>query len=132
MPINYIFRLYGCLFYELIIQIALWFVITFLFLVFFNFKATDHPNIFLFILWVSSGAYFIYSWIYARQTLAMRAWKLKLIPPNNYNFFFFILRYVLATLGIVLLFIFYLNIIFGGRQYVHDLILGSKITLVRI
>jgi len=132
MPINHVFRLYGCLFYELIIQIALWFVITFLFLFFFNFEAINHPNIFLFVLWVSSGAYFVYSWMCVGQTLAMKAWKLKLIPPKGHNFFFFILRYFLATLGIVLSFIFYLNIIFGGRQYIHDLILGSEIIHVQI
>ena len=90
MQIKTVFRLYSCLFYELIIQIALWFVITFLILFFFNFKAIDHPNIFLFILWVSSGIYFLYSWMYGGQTLAMKAWKLKLIPPKGHKFIFFL------------------------------------------
>jgi hypothetical protein len=132
LQIKTVFRLYSCLFYELIIQIALWFVITFLILFFFNFKAIEHPNIFLFILWVSSGIYFLYSWMYGGQTLAMKAWKLKLIPPKDHKFIFFLLRYVLATLGVALLLLFYLNILFGGREYMHDLILDSKIILVQI
>jgi len=132
MPTKTIFRLYGCLFYELIIQIALWFVVTFLILFFFNFKAIHHPNIFLFILWVSSGIYFLYSWVYGGQTLAMKAWKLKLIPPKNCKLIFFLSRYVLATVGIAFSLLFYLNILFGSREYVHDLILDSKIISVQI
>jgi len=132
MPTKTIFRLYGCLFYELITQIALWFVITFLILFFFNFKAIHHPNIFLFILWISSGIYFLYSWVYGGQTLAMKAWKLKLIPPKNCKLIFFLSRYVLATVGIAFSLLFYLNILFGSREYVHDLILDSKIIRVQI
>jgi hypothetical protein len=70
--------------------------------------------------------------MYGGQTLAMKAWKLKLIPPKDHKFFFYLLRYVLATLGVALLLLFYLNILFGGREYMHDLILDSKIILVQI
>jgi len=124
---NFILRLYCCLLYELIIQIGLWFIVTFFIIFLFNIK----PNSLQFILWTSSGVYFIFSWVRGGQTLAMRAWKLKLTSPNNCTWFYFA-RYLLATLGFILFFVSFLWAIFNKKnQYLHDFILGSKIIDVR-
>ncbi len=119
-----------CFIYEAIIQIALWFIVTFVLLITLNVSSINQ-NILGFILWCSSGLYFIYSWIHGGQTLAMRAWKLRLIPPKKINLKFYFLRYILASVGIVLCLSFYLNILFGGRHYAHDLILKSKIIYIQ-
>jgi len=89
------------------------------------------PNSLQFILWVSSGLYFIYSWTHGGQTLAMKAWKLKLTSSNDSAWFYFV-RYILATLGVILFFVSFLWAIFNNKnQYLHDLILGSEIIDVR-
>ncbi len=127
MKLHWIGKLYGCFLYETIIQIALWFIVTFITLVFLGDNHSINPSILGFILWCSSGLYFIYSWANGGQTLSMRAWKLKLIPPQHHKPYFYIYRYIFASLGLFLFLSFYLYIIFRGRQYVHDLILKSKI-----
>tara|TARA_B000000475_G_C15716944_1_gene332888 strand:- start:16 stop:267 length:252 start_codon:yes stop_codon:yes gene_type:complete len=82
-------------------------------------------------LWLVSGAYFIISWSIGGQTLAMRAWKLKLITPNN-NWWFFYVRYIFASAGLFLFFISFIYVIFNKeRKFAHDLILGSKIINVQ-
>ena len=124
---NFILRLYCCLFYELIIQIGLWFVVTFFVIYLLNVK----PSSLQFFLWASSGTYFIYSWARGGQTLAMRAWKLKLISPNDALWFYFA-RYLLVSIGAVLFFVFFLWPIFNEKnKYLHDFILGSEIIDVR-
>ena len=90
------------------------------------------PKSLQFILWASSGLYFIYSWIHGGQTLAMKAWKLKLTSSNNSTWFYFV-RYLFATLGVILFFVSFLWAIFNNKnQYLHDYILGSEIIDVRI
>lgn len=124
---NFILRLYCCLFYELLIQIGLWFIVTFFVLLFFNIE----PNALQFILWASSGAYFIYSWERGGQTLAMKAWKLKLVSPYGRRWFY-LARYLLVTIGAILFFVSFLWVIFNKKnQYLHDFILGSEIIDVR-
>ena len=113
--------------YELIIQIGLWFIVTFFIIFLFNIK----PNSLQFILWTSSGVYFIYSWVRGGQTLAMRAWKLKLIFPDDGLSFYFA-RYLLATIGAILFLVTFFWVVFNKKnQYLHDFILGSKIIDVR-
>lgn len=127
MNLKWIARLYGCFFYEVIIQVALWFLITLIILVSLGDSYTIDSSLLGFILWLSSGAYFIYSWVNGGQTLAMRAWKLKLLPPKEFKITFYIYRYVLASIGLILFFSFYLVIFFGGKKYIHDMILKSEI-----
>ena len=107
MKTNYILRLYGCLFYEILIQAALWFLVAFITIFISTINSTDQPHIFQFILWVASGVYFVSSWYYGGQTLAMKAWKIKLELPIKNKFIFCVLRYFLACIGLILFFIFY-------------------------
>jgi uncharacterized RDD family membrane protein YckC len=127
MNLKLIARLYGCFFYEVIIQVALWFLITLIILVSLGDSYTINSSLLGFILWLSSGTYFIYSWVNGEQTLAMRAWKLKLLPPKNFKLTFFIYRYILASIGLFIFLSFYLFILFGGKKYIHDMILKSEI-----
>jgi len=83
-------------------------------------------------LWASSGVYFIWSWARGGQTLAMRAWKLKLVCPSDSLWFYFV-RYLFATLGVILFFVSFLWGIFNKKnQYLHDFILGAEIKDVRV
>jgi len=84
-----------------------------------------------FTLWVSSGFYFVWSWACGGQTLAMRAWKLKLVCPNDSLWFYFA-RYLLITIGAILFLVSFLWAVFNKKnQYLHDFILGSEIIDVR-
>ena len=96
------------------------------------FMFDTEPKLLQFILWTSSGIYFVWSWARGGQTLAMRAWKLKLVCPNERLWFYFA-RYLLATLGVILFFVSFLWGMFNKKnQYLHDLILGSEIKDVRV
>ena len=127
MKLKWIARLYGCFLYEVIIQVALWFLITLIILLILGGNYTINSNLLGFILWLSSGTYFIYSWANGGQTLAMIALKLKLLPPKNFKIAFYFLRYILASIGVILFLSFYLFILLGGKKYIHDLILKSEI-----
>jgi hypothetical protein len=132
MKTNYILRLYACFFYELLIQIALWFLVAFITIFISTINSTDQPHIFQFILWLTSGVYFVASWYYGGQTLAMKAWKIELELPKKNKLVFCVIRYFLVCIGLILFFIFFMNILFGAKQYLHDLIMGTKIRDVRI
>ena len=122
------------MFYELIIQIGIWFIMTFFALAVLNIDMTSSPNLLRFILWASSGIYFIYSWVHGGQTLAMKAWKLKLIcPKERENFSYFILRYCLSSISLAFFGLGYLYIFFDKKnRYLHDRILGSEIIYTQI
>ena len=133
MKINIVGRLYLCLFYEAIIQIALWFVVTFFVLAILKIDLFESMNSLRLILWASSGVYFILSWFYGGQTLAMRAWKLKLIfPRKKRNFSYLVARYFLASIGLSFFAIGYLYIFFEKKSYLHDKLLGTKIIYTQI
>ena len=91
------------------------------------FMFDTEPKLLQFILWASSGVYFVCSWARGGQTLAMRAWKLKLIFPDDSLWFYFA-RYLLATIGAIPFLVSFLWAVFNKKnQYLHDIILGSEI-----
>lgn len=134
MRINIVGRLYACLFYEAIIQIGLWFIVTFLALAVLNIDLTSNSNLLRFILWASSGMYFIYSWMHGGQTLAMKAWKLRLnFPEEKRNFSYFFSRYFFASMSLFFFGIGFFYIFFDKKnRYLHDRILGSEIIYAQI
>ena len=96
------------------------------------FMFDTEPKLLQFILWASSGVYFVCSWARGGQTLAMRAWKLKLIFPDDGLSFYFA-RYLLATIGAILFLVTFFWVVFNKKnQYLHDVILGSEIIDARI
>jgi uncharacterized RDD family membrane protein YckC len=77
-------RLYGSLIYELFALIPLWMVAGFLFIFFFDgFFGEYQRLIFQIYLWLISGVYLTYCWTTSGQTLAMRAWNLKIISSRG-------------------------------------------------
>jgi len=123
-------RIIGSLFYDFLIQLSLWFFVTFIFLFFFDSTNINSRFLLQFLYWLASGFYFIFSWARFGKTIGMKAWKLGLVRPSNSNFNFFYLRYFLATLGLLFFGLGFLIFIFK-KNFAHDLILESKIVNVQ-
>ena len=125
-----ILRIIGSLFYDFLIQLSLWFVVTFIFLFFFDSTNINSRFLLQFFYWLVSGFYFIFSWARFGKTIGMKAWKLELVRPSNSNSNFFYLRYFLATLGLLFFGLGFLIFIFK-KKFAHDLVLKSKIIYVQ-
>jgi len=73
------------------------------------------------------AAYFLWCWLRGGQTLAMKAWKIRLIDINPKNA---ILRFALAVLlvptGISILW----SLFDKDRQFLHDRLAGTRLVLV--
>ena len=123
-------RIIGSLFYDFLIQLSLWFVVTFIFLFFFDPTNINSRFLLQFLYWLVSCFYFIFSWTRFGKTIGMKAWKLELVRPSNSNSNFFYLRYFLATLGLLFFGLGFLIFIFK-KNFAHDLILESKIVNVQ-
>ena len=125
-------KLGACLLYELLTVIAIVFVSAGLFLWIAGDSTHGSKRLLLQIfLWLTVGAYFIWCWLKSGQTLAMQAWKLKLIDGDNQllSLEIAILRYLLATLGMVLCGLGFLWAIVDSQHlFLHDRLLKSRIT----
>jgi uncharacterized RDD family membrane protein YckC len=124
-------KLGACLLYELLTVIAIVFVSAGLFL----FIAGDATHgvkrlLLQIFLWLIVGAYFVWCWLRSGRTLAMQAWKVKLIGHDGQliSLNIAILRYVLATLGMVLCGLGFLWAIVDSQHlFLHDRLLKSRI-----
>jgi uncharacterized RDD family membrane protein YckC len=125
-----ILRIIGSLFYDFLIQLSLWFVVTFIFLFFFDSTNINSRFLLQFFYWLVSGFYFIFSWARFGKTIGMKAWKLELVRPSSSKFNFFYLRYFLATFSLLFLGLGFLIFIFKNN-FAHDLVLKSKIIYVQ-
>ena len=125
-----ILRIIGSLFYDFLIQLSLWFIVTFIFLFFFDSINTNSRFLLQFLYWLVSGFYFIFSWARFGKTIGMKAWKLELVRPSNSNSNFFYIRYFLATLGLFFFGLGFLIFILK-KKFAHDLALKSKIIYVQ-
>ena len=123
-------RIIGSLFYDFLIQLSLWFAVTFIFLFFFDPTNINSRFLLQFLYWLVSCFYFIFSWTRFGKTIGMKAWKLELVRPSNSNSNFFYLRYFLATLGLLFFGLGFLIFIFK-KKFAHDLLLKSKIIYVQ-
>ncbi len=88
----------------------------------------------LFLLcWLTSGAYFVRSWLRGGQTLGMRPWRLQVVapdgaPPSQRALW---MRYALATLSFAALGLGFVWSLFDPtRRTWHDL--GSRTVLLRL
>lgn len=124
-------KLGACLLYELLTVIAIVFVSAGLFLWVAGDATHGAKRLLLQIfLWLIVGAYFVWCWQKSGRTLAMQAWKLKLIGEDSQllSLKIAILRYVLATLGMVLCGMGFLwAIVDRQRLFLHDRLLKSRI-----
>lgn len=124
-------KLGACLLYELLTVIAIVFVSAGLFLWIAGDATQGAKRLLLQIfLWLIVGAYFIWCWRQSGQTLAMQAWKIKLIDDDSQllSLNIAILRYVLATLSVVLCGLGFLWAIMDRQHlFLHDRLLKTRI-----
>lgn len=125
------FKLSTCLIYEALTVIAL--SLTFSALFFWLVGDATHGVKRLLLqlfLWSAIGIYFIRCWLKTGQTLAMQAWQLKLVHQETrlLTFNLAVLRYVLATISLMLLGVGFLWALFDrDRLFLHDRLLESSI-----
>lgn len=126
-------RLLVSLFYEALLLVALLFAATFVFVLLFG-EATQAPNRYFLqvYLWMVGGSYFVWSWSRGR-TLAMQAWKLRLVDMNGAPLSPAVAmrRYLLATIGLLAFGIGFLWVLLNREhRYLHDRLLGTRLVMV--
>ena len=127
-------RLYGSLIYELFALTPLWMIAGFIFIFFFDgFFGTYQRLIFQIYLWLTSGVYLTYCWTRSGQTLAMRAWQLKITSTRGLlTFSSAWKRYVFATFGVLLGGVTFIWALTNKKHsYLHDQILKNYFIDVR-
>lgn len=127
------FRCTAAIIYELFLLIAVFSIVTFLFILIFG-DATKGLNHFALqlTLWLAGGMYFVFSWVRTGQTLAMKTWRIKLESMNGESLSLnrAILRYVLATAGLMFFGAGFIWAIFDREGlYLHDRLIGSRLRL---
>jgi uncharacterized RDD family membrane protein YckC len=124
-------KLGACLLYELLTVIAIVFVSAGLFVWIAGDATQGAKRLLLQIfLWLIVGAYFVWCWQKSGRTLAMQAWKFKLVGDDSQLLSLKIaaLRYMLATLSMVLCGLgFVWAIVDRQHLFLHDRILKSRI-----
>ena len=127
-------RLYSSLIYELFALVPLWMVAGFIFIFFFDGYFGEYQRlIFQIYLWLISGVYLTYCWTTSGQTLAMRAWKLKIISSRGHltNKLAWI-RYVFATFSALIGAMGFIWALANKKHlYLHDQILNNYFIDVR-
>jgi len=126
-------RLIACI-YESLVLVAIWMLITWLFVLFFGGITNGASRLSLqVLLWISAGAYFVLSWYKNGQTLALKAWKMKVVTNDNETLSFKLacLRYVLASIlvmffGLAILWAFFDK----DKLFLHDRLLNTKCVIV--
>lgn len=86
----------------------------------------------LFQFWVLTwvGAYFVYCWTKSGQTLAMKAWRLRVetIDGQRLNLMQASARYLAAVIGLALLGAGFLwMLVDPQRQFLHDRLLRTRV-----
>ena len=80
------FKLLAACVYELLLLLALWMLCTWAFISLFGEATTGNRRYILqLLLWVITGAYFVFCWHKSGQTLATKTWKIKLVNLQNNN-----------------------------------------------
>ena len=128
-------RRLGSLVYEVLVILALGIFLFVLPLAIFS-GLTQHalgPGLLWFYLFVLLGNYFIWCWIRAGQTLAMKTWRLRLVDAQSgltlrplQAFVRYGMGWFCWPTGLALLWSF----IDPDKQFLHDRIAGSKIILL--
>lgn len=129
-----VLKLSACLLYELLAIVALSLVFAGLFYAVIG-DATHGAKRLLqqLLLWGMLGAYYVRCWITSGQTLAMQAWRLKVVTQDNTPLpkVTALIRYVLASLSLVLLGLgFVWALLDKDRLFLHDRLLKSKVIVI--
>lgn len=121
-------RVYGSLIYELFALLPIWMLASFIFIYFLDGFFGVHQTLFFQIyLWLTSGFYLTYCWVKSGQTLAMRAWNIR-ICSHQYRISINAawIRYMLATIGCILGGVTFLWALTNKKNlYLHDQILNN-------
>jgi len=124
-------RLLVVLLYELLLLIAISFVVGFLFLIFFDSFENDLLRyLHQFLIWAAWGAYFVISWKKFGQTLPMRSWKFK-INFESISYKYLLLRYIKVSIFWIFFPINFLAVIILKNKFLHDIKTQNQIIDVR-
>lgn len=129
-------RLASCLLYEVLTILAILFVSAVVFVVLIG-DATHGLKRFLLqgFLWGMLGAYYVRCWTTSGQSLAMQAWKIRLVDEHNQRLDLkqACKRYVMASLSLVLFGLGFACAILDKRHvFLHDRLLQSKIIAITV
>lgn len=127
------FKRTAAIIYELFLLIAVFSIVTFLFILIFG-DAREGLNHFALqvILWFVGGMYFVFSWVRTGQTLAMKTWRIKLesMGGESLSLNRATLRYVLATAGLMFFGAGFIWALFDREGlYLHDRLIGARLRL---
>lgn len=129
-PASLIKRLASSL-YEALIIIAIWLFVTFIFLLLFGDVNDEFKKQLLQVfLWVLTGMYFVLCWVKTGQTLAMQAWKIKLVNAEGecLSIKYSLLRYGLVTLSLGLFGAgFFWAFVDKDQLFLHDRLLKTHL-----
>lgn len=120
--------------YELLILIAIWMLLTWAFVTIFGDATAGTKRLCLqFSLWLVSGLYFVVCWVKTGQTLAMQAWKMKVVGGHGdlLTLQQAMLRYLLASTLMLIFGVSFLYMFLNKqRLFLHDRLLGSRYVMV--
>jgi uncharacterized RDD family membrane protein YckC len=79
-------KLLAACMYELLLLLALWMLCTWIFVGVFGDATSGYKRYLLqLVLWLCTGAYFVWCWCKSGQTLATQTWKIKLVTQDSAN-----------------------------------------------
>lgn len=120
-----------CLLYEFLILLAIIFIASFIFhLVFRDTSASYFKPLYQLYLLFVMGYYFIWFWTHGGQTLAMQAWKIRIVTSEGQMLSNrkAIIRYLLAVTGTLFLGAGFLwALIDREHLYLHDRLAGTRL-----
>ena len=124
-------RLLVVLLYELLLLIAISFVVGFLFLIFFDSFENDLLRyLHQLLIWAAWGAYFVISWKKFGQTLPMRSWKFK-INLESTSYKYLLLRYLKVSIFWIFFPLNFLALLVLKNKFLHDIKTQNQIIDVR-
>ena len=120
-----------CLLYEFLILLAIIFIASFIFhLVFRDTNASYFKPLYQLYLLFVMGYYFIWFWTHGGQTLAMQAWKIRIVTSEGQMLSNrkAIIRYLLAVTGTLFLGAGFLWALIDRKHlYLHDRLTGTRL-----
>jgi uncharacterized RDD family membrane protein YckC len=123
-------KLFAACIYELLLLLALWMLCTWIFVRLFGDATIGSERTMLqLFLWLITGAYFIWCWTKAGQTLATKTWKIKLVNHLNttLNIQQALMRYALASASLLACGAGFIWIIFDKESlFLHDRLLKTR------
>ncbi|NOT14211.1 MAG: RDD family protein [Methylotenera sp.] len=129
-----LFTLGASFIYELLTVIALSLLLVLVFLMLFGNAQQGLNRLLLQVfLWCLVGIYYVRCWTKSGQTLAMKAWRLRIINHKGHDLSLqlALIRYVLASLGLVCFGLGFLWAVLNQQHlYLHDYLLKTRVVKI--